>query len=107
MLKIFKALPKPEPETFEIEVSGEVRGIGFSESDSVLSALQKARVKIPSSCGGMGTCGTCRIEAVDSLHLIDEPNEIEIEMARERLFKEHERLACQVCPRAGLKIRLP
>ena len=79
----------------------------FRESHTVLEAALANDVEIPTSCGGMGTCGTCRIEILEAPDGFESRNEIEEEFARERGFKPNERLACQITARVGLKIKIP
>lgn len=69
--------------------------VGLSQKKSLLDVLLDAKIPIAHSCGGNGTCGTClcRIEAKAGL---PKRNEIEAEMAEERLFANEERLACQI-----------
>lgn len=78
-----------------------------SQGGSVLEALLISKTEWEHSCGGMGTCGTCRMIVVDGLDLLPERNEIEEELAQDRGFKQNERLACQNCPCPGLVIRRP
>lgn len=70
---------------------------------SVLDLALKLKIEISHSCGGHGTCGTCRV-FIDSIPLAAR-NEIEAEMAADRQFADNERLSCQVEACAGLKIR--
>ena len=77
------------------------------DSSSVLETLLKCEVDISHSCGGMGTCGTCRIEVLSALDSLEERNEIEVEMASAREFRPSERLACQLTVCHGLKIKIP
>jgi len=77
---------------------------------TVLEAALKNKIELNHSCGGMGTCGTCRVRILSSLESLGplEPrNEIEIEMANDRGFAENERLACQLAIVNGLKFRIP
>jgi len=62
---------------------------------SILEAALKAGVDLDHTCGGYGTCGTCLIEVEEGLEKFSERNEIEAEMAQDRGFGPHERLACQ------------
>jgi ferredoxin, 2Fe-2S len=75
--------------------------------ESVLDLILAQSLDISHSCGGMGTCGTCRIEVLEAPEGLRPRNEIEQEMARERGFENHERLACQTPAQSGLKIRIP
>ncbi len=76
-----------------------------SQEESLLDFFVKRSVPINHSCGGMGTCGTCLIE-VENEELLQEPNEIEMELKRDRGLDRHERLACQNYPINKLKIRI-
>lgn len=66
-----------------------------SQEASLLDLLIRGKAPIQHTCGGYGTCGTCRV-MVDQAHLLSPRNEIEQEMAQDRGFIETERLACQV-----------
>jgi ferredoxin len=75
-----------------------------SHTETVLEACLRAGIELSHSCGGMGTCGTCCVH-VQGINLTQFPrNEIEQEMAKDRSFSDSERLACQIHPRAELKI---
>lgn len=74
---------------------------------TVLEAALKNKIELDHSCGGMGTCGTCRVWIISSLEPLEPRNEIEIEMANDRGFAEDERLACQLAIVNGLKFRIP
>jgi len=57
------------------------------------------KIDLNHSCGGYGTCGTCRV-IVDNHVDLPARNEIELEMANDRGFSPNERLACQtICDR--------
>lgn len=81
--------------------------IQCKEGESLLSALGKAKVPLFSSCGGMGTCGTCRVIIREGVQLLDSPNEIEQEMIDERGFLPNERLACQIHPHEETIVEIP
>ena len=66
---------------------------------TVLEIAVENSVDISHSCGGMGTCGTCRIHLSILSGQPLERNEIEREMATDRGFLADERLSCQLeCP---------
>ncbi len=88
------------------EADGRDTEAKFHGPVSVLETLLDNAVEIPTSCGGMGTCGTCRIVIVESRGEVEERNEIELEMAEARCFSAEERLACQVQAQDGLKVRV-
>lgn len=79
----------------------------YRENQTVLDVALENKIRIATSCGGMGTCGTCRVEVLEAPAGFDERNEIECEMAKERGFSEGERLACQLTIQPGLKVRIP
>ncbi len=67
-------------------------------SKTILENLLEQNISVDHSCGGMGTCGTCRIEILDSSPAMASANEVEQEFSSERGWSSHERLACQNFP---------
>jgi ferredoxin len=53
-------------------------------------------VDLPHSCGGMGSCGTCRVRLTVRSGETPERSEIESEMALDRGYARDERLSCQL-----------
>jgi 2Fe-2S ferredoxin len=74
---------------------------------SLLQYLIDQDIEISHSCGGMGTCGTCRVIVTAGLDKIGDRNEVEQEMATERGFEKTERLACQNAWHPQLRIQIP
>ncbi len=74
---------------------------------TILAVLLKEKIAISHSCGGMGSCGTCRVHVEDGLLQLGQRGSVEAEIAAEYGYRDEERLACQnkACP--GLTIRLP
>jgi len=70
----------------------------------LLEALSNAKLLLPSSCGGQGTCGQCRIK-VDSGGGEILPTELNHISKREA--RNGERLACQVTVKGELSIEIP
>ena len=87
------------PEGMSIEIG--------KKTSTVLSLAIANDLPLNHSCGGMGTCGTCRIYVESNLSDLPPRNEIELEMAQERSFTENERLACQLPAHPGLVVRIP
>lgn len=83
------------------------KNVEASHEESVLECLLRNKIELDHSCGGNGTCGTCRIFIENGLELLPPPNEIEQEFIQERGFAKNERLACQTLAQAGLVIRRP
>jgi 2Fe-2S ferredoxin len=94
-------------QAISVEKDGVTTEAAFSGAALVLDTLIDADIEISHSCGGMGTCGTCRIEVLSPLGQCQSRNEVEQEMALDRSFGEHERLACQLHAFKGLKVRVP
>jgi 2Fe-2S ferredoxin len=59
------------------------------------------------SCGGMGSCTTCRVIVVHTPQPLPERTELEQDIADMRAFRPEERLACQLPPLDGLVVRVP
>ncbi len=76
------------------------------DDESLLQLLLGHDIEISHSCGGMGSCGTCRVY-VDKPQKLPPRNELEKEMAETRSFTEKERLSCQLCPSIDMSIKVP
>ncbi len=85
----------------------ENRLVDASHDESVLEAALRAGVELSHSCGGNGTCGTCRVWVREGLASLPARNEVEQEMAEERGFQPQERLCCQNPPVPGLVLEIP
>lgn len=71
------------------------QSVEASQDMTVLEALVRENIDIDHSCGGMGSCGTCRIFVASGANNLSARSEIELEMAQDRGFADDERLACQ------------
>lgn len=80
--------------------------VQFENEESLLEVALNNKIDIAHSCGGMGTCGTCRVRIESSIVDLPERNEIEQEMANDRRFEPELRLACQLSPQPGLIARV-
>ena len=83
-------------------------GISVSASQikgSILETALALGVRLDHSCGGHGTCGTCRVfvKMSDGQNL-PQREDLEQEMAEDRGFSEDERLACQTFAQPGMTI---
>ena len=63
---------------------------------SLLDIAVENSVDLPHSCGGMGSCGTCRVRLIVTKGPTPERGDVEAEMASERGFLDDERLSCQL-----------
>jgi 2Fe-2S ferredoxin len=93
--------------TISITFQPEGRVVQASQNQTLLEAALAADVDIGHSCGGNGTCGTCRVRVIQGLELFSPRNEIEAELAEERGFTLSERLCCQNTARAGMILEIP
>jgi len=75
--------------------------------ETLLELAIRSKLPIQHSCGGMGTCGTCRVIVREGLNKMPPPGVVEMEMISDRGFTEDERLACQNDAQGGLTIEIP
>lgn len=78
-----------------------------SQSATILEALLELKVEIDHSCGGNGSCGTCRVFVEAGLEKLDLRNEVEAEIAHDRGFSANERLSCQTQVKDQIAVRIP
>jgi ferredoxin, 2Fe-2S len=69
--------------------------IALSADENLLDTLNANKVSISQSCGGNGTCTTCRVFILHGKENCSPRTELEAERADERNFADNERLACQ------------
>ena len=81
--------------------------VEIGDKPTVLEVALSGGIPINHSCGGMGSCGTCRVEVDRGLEKLSPRNTAESEMAEMRGFSENERLACQIRPVHGLSVIVP
>jgi 2Fe-2S ferredoxin len=81
--------------------------IQFTDQTNVLDLLNATKISIEQSCGGSGTCTTCRIFVMKNLEALSPRTDIEQERALERRFSDNERLACQCQIKGSAEIRIP
>lgn len=86
------------PEDIEVQAS---------QKQTILEALLEAHIEIDHSCGGMGSCGTCRVFVIKGLEQLGPRNELEKEIAEDRNFSVEERLSCQNLVVMGLLLKKP
>lgn len=89
-------LTKSARELKLIDSNGETHILKSKPGQTILETAVDNSVDLPHSCGGMGTCGTCRVKLDTGGGACPERNEVESEMALERGFAPQERLSCQV-----------
>jgi ferredoxin len=79
----------------------------FTGQPSILEVAIACDIPLNHSCGGMGSCTTCRVYVKDGLGLLEPRNEIEQEHARMRGYPDYERLGCQTSARDGMTVEIP
>ena len=77
----------------------------IGEKATVLDVALSNKLDIGHTCGGMGSCTTCRGFVLEGDAGPRTP--IEKERAEERGFQDNERLACQILAAPGLRLSLP
>jgi 2Fe-2S ferredoxin len=65
------------------------------KSVTILEVLSANKISINQSCGGHGTCGTCRIFIKEPSNFLCEPSHYEIEASKDLQLQAGQRLACQ------------
>src|SRR4051812_36511771 len=83
------------------------RIVTFGDESSVLDVALKNKIDLAHSCGGMGSCTTCRVVVESDPAVCSPRTELEEEIANSRQFTERERLSCQFFPHNGLIVRIP
>ncbi|RYZ87219.1 MAG: (2Fe-2S)-binding protein, partial [Proteobacteria bacterium] len=67
--------------TIPIKFLPDSKIVDASQDETLLDAGLRAGIDIATSCGGSGTCGTCRVFVIQGLEALPPRNEIEIEFA--------------------------
>jgi ferredoxin, 2Fe-2S len=81
--------------------------VEFTDEASVLELAIKNEVELAHSCGGNGTCGTCRVFVEKCVEKLPPKQGVELEMSEDRNFRKNERLSCQIQPQDGLVLIIP
>ncbi|MBC7743414.1 MAG: 2Fe-2S iron-sulfur cluster binding domain-containing protein [Bdellovibrionaceae bacterium] len=93
--------------TKTLTILGNNRTLEFKGAVNVLDFLNAKKVGIGQSCGGSGTCTTCRIFILKGIEYANPRTELELERANERSFLTYERLACQTEISGSVVIEIP
>jgi 2Fe-2S ferredoxin len=81
--------------------------VTLKEGDSVLETALRHKIPLAHSCGGMGSCTTCRVFVEKSVEPVNNRTEVELEIIEGRDFAPNERLSCQLDATHGLVVRIP
>ncbi len=96
----------------------------IKNEQSILELALKNKIPLDHSCGGSGSCSTCRVflswrtdvansskvavdPLVESAQVYPPRGDAEQAMADDRNFAPHERLSCQIEPLDGMIITIP
>jgi uncharacterized 2Fe-2S/4Fe-4S cluster protein (DUF4445 family) len=90
---------------YRIDVQPLGKQFSYGGEDDLLTALHSAGIDVESVCGGIGSCGKCRIHVLEGKTSDPTPQE-EDYLSHEQLARG-ERLACQVYPEGDLSIYIP
>ncbi|HEY9163539.1 MAG TPA: NADH:ubiquinone reductase (Na(+)-transporting) subunit F [Magnetovibrio sp.] len=86
----------------KVSINGEAPVQG-AVGGSLLDLLNRAGVKLPSACGGKGTCGLCKVQAPEA----GPPLPTEMGRLSLREARSGTRLACQVKLQNDLAVQVP
>lgn len=92
--------------TKTLQIKNFFSSIEFITGDNLLDTLNANKVSISQSCGGNGSCTTCRVFILKGLENCTPRTEIEQERASERGFALNERLACQTILNGNVEIEI-
>lgn len=65
-------------------------------SKSLMKIAMEAGLKIKSICGGVASCGECRVKIIEGDNSIPEPGKPELNLIGTSYFLDGRRLSCQV-----------
>jgi uncharacterized 2Fe-2S/4Fe-4S cluster protein (DUF4445 family) len=100
----------------EIERPGEVKIVFFPYGKrewfkkgkvSILDAAKTLGIDLSSLCGGIGTCGKCKIRIEKGMEQLNPATEQELKHLTEEEIKGNYRLACQVKPTKSIVVYVP
>ncbi len=74
---------------------------------TVLQALKALGLNLESPCGGLGTCGKCKIVCHDNQKALSEPSKNELKILSKNQLEQGIRLACQAKIIDDVRITLP
>jgi uncharacterized 2Fe-2S/4Fe-4S cluster protein (DUF4445 family) len=72
---------------------------------TLLDAARSLGVDLASVCGGVGTCGRCKVQLIDGS--LSEPGDAERHALGERELRQGYRLACRAVPLSDCRIHVP
>ncbi|MEI8132606.1 MAG: 2Fe-2S iron-sulfur cluster-binding protein [Leptolinea sp.] len=100
-----KPEPLPQPESFTIDFEPVGKRVSTTSQETLLEAAQRTGIEIVVLCGGMGSCGACRVRLMSGD--ITPPTRVEIDEISSTDLRAGIRLACQTWVRSDVKIYIP
>src|SRR3990170_7300183 len=77
----------------------------YQEGESILDCARRLRIGISSVCGGVGTCGKCRVKILSGS--VSEPTSKETDDLSPQEIRGGWRFACQVYPSSDIRLHVP
>ena len=90
---------------FVVELQPIGRRAEISSGDTLLSAAQSVGVELQAVCGGVGTCGQCKVRLTAGS--LSAPTSQETEKLGQELLEGSCRLACQAMPTSHVTLEIP
>ncbi|MEM2926633.1 MAG: ASKHA domain-containing protein [Candidatus Bathyarchaeia archaeon] len=81
--------------------------ISVPKETTILNALRRFGIGLPSICGGLGTCGKCVVTILEGLENLSPPTEPERRHLSQKAIREGRRLACQARLLGGVRVMIP
>jgi uncharacterized 2Fe-2S/4Fe-4S cluster protein (DUF4445 family) len=92
-------------ETYNIDFEPVGRRLECTSGTSILECARESGIGISSTCGGNGTCKSCKIQILRGN--TTQPTSSETETFSPQELKDGWRLACQAYPRSNCKLYIP
>ena len=92
-------------QNFIVELQPVGRRAEVSAGQTLLSAAQSVGVELQAVCGGVGTCGQCKVRLMAGL--LSAPTSQESEKLSPKLLACGYRLACQAMPASDVTLEIP
>jgi len=94
-----------DQKTYQVEFEPSGRRIPVAHGTPLLAAAQNAGLDLLAVCGGIGICGSCRVQRIQGELTPLKESEREVLSASE--IADGYRLACQASPLSDVKIEIP
>ena len=98
-------MSKEQKPSNRIEFQPSGKRIEVSSNTNLLQATRQAGFDLAVVCGGVGTCGSCRVKIIKGK--MSDPTSEEESKILETQIKKGFRLACQVVPESDCLVEIP